>query len=159
MKIYSLFFIAFILPATLMAQTRTGTQTNNSQTKTTAAKPAPTLSNTSDSLKMAVTDIKTSFNTLFGNKRDTIAILIRDIDYDDESLALLKETIKKLKGVRSVEMRYKSASAMLAVSYKGKSTDLWDQLPVDARKAFKLVEAGDNTLTLQHKDVKAVAGQ
>jgi hypothetical protein len=52
-------------------------------------------------------------------------------------------------------MQYKSASALLEVSFKGKATDLWDKLPVEAKASFKLLEAGDNNITLENKNAKA----
>ena len=45
-------------------------------------------------------------------------------------------------------MQYKSANAILEVSYKGKSTELWDQLPEDSKRAFRIVEMNDNNMTL-----------
>jgi len=160
MKIYNLYSIALavLLSATVAAQTKTASQpkkstqpTTASQTKTTSQKP---LTDKSDSLKMAVQDLKTSFNTLFGGKRDTIAIMIANIDYDDANLSLLKENLKKLKGVKAVNMQYKSATAIMQVSFKGKSTDLWDKLPQEAKEPFKLLEADDNNIKLQHKSAK-----
>lgn len=47
-----------------------------------------------------------------------------------------------------MNMQYKSSNAVLEVSYKGSSAELWDQIPADSKKAFKIVEANDNNMTL-----------
>lgn len=108
----------------------------------------------SDSLKMAIANVKNAFDAaskLFISKRDTITIVIPDIDYDNINLLLLKEHIKKVKGVRSVEMNYNSSTAKLEVAFRGKPTDLWDNIHADVRMKFKLIEAGENNITLNHK--------
>lgn len=53
-----------------------------------------------DSLKMAINDAKTSFSTLFKGHKDTTTIMIAEIDYDYPGLTLLKESLKKVKGVK-----------------------------------------------------------
>lgn len=101
---------------------------------------------------MAMNDLKSSFNSLFGNKRDTISIYISNIEYDDNNLVILKDDLKKVKGVKAVNMQYKQSAAMLDISFKGKSAELWDKLPIEARSPFKLVEAGDYNITLLYKN-------
>ncbi|MGZ3850176.1 MAG: hypothetical protein ACXVKI_13625 [Flavisolibacter sp.] len=159
MKMYHLYvaLLATLLSTTALAQTRSAAQTNTTAhtTKAPAEKPAQkTLSQQTDSLKMAMKDMKTSFNSLFGAKRDTIAIAISNIEYDDAGLNLLKENLKKLKGVKSVMMQYKATSALLEVSFKGKASELWDKLPAEARAPFKILEAGEGTLTLENRSAK-----
>lgn len=107
-----------------------------------------------DSLKMALNNIKNafgSFNKLFTAKRDTVTIMISDIEYDNANLAQLKENLKKAKGVKSVTMHYKSSTAIMEISGKGKATDFWDSLPAHTRSAFRLMEAGDYNLILKQK--------
>jgi hypothetical protein len=138
-----LLIICFLVQPLVHGQTRTANQTY---------KPPPkTLSDRSDSLKMAFADVKTSLNSWFKSRRDTISILIQNIEYDDANLVTLKEYLKKSKGVKSVLMQYKSATAIMEVMFKGKSTDLWDELPHESKDPFKLLEANDNSLTLQYK--------
>jgi hypothetical protein len=118
--------------------------------------PKQTMSSASDSLKMALNDAKTSFNTLFKGHRDTTTIMISDIDYEDSNLNVLKESLKKLKGVKAMSMEYKSSTIFLKVPYKGKPTDLWDQLPYPVKTPFKLVEANENNLILKFKNGGAI---
>ncbi|MHB1177324.1 MAG: hypothetical protein ACYCZO_03240 [Daejeonella sp.] len=107
----------------------------------------------SDSLKMAIANVKNAFNAaskLFAAKRDTITIVIPDIDYDNISLLLLREHIKRIKGVRAVAMNYNLSTAKLEIEYKGKPATLWDNIHPDARIKFKLIEAGENNITLKY---------
>jgi hypothetical protein len=113
-----------------------------------------TMSSSADSLKMALADAKNSFNTLFKEHKDTTTIMISDIDYEDSNLTVLKDDLKKLKGVRTVSMQYKSDVVWIKIPYKGKPTELWDHLPTAAKLPFKLVEAGDNNITLKFKNDK-----
>jgi hypothetical protein len=124
------------------------------QTATTQTKQQKTQGNNNDSLKQAVTNLKTSFNTLFGGKKDTITIVVANVDYDDSDLNNLKENLKTMKGAKPVSMQYKSGNATIEVAYKGTSTNLWDNLPVDIRRPFKLMEATDNSLSLKFRNPK-----
>jgi len=154
MKVYTLYFVtAFsILSQFANAQVtqNSSTQSNQAKAQTPSNNQKPvTMSQAADSIKYAVTDFKKSMNTLFhSNKKDTIQIFVSDVEYDDVNLALLKESLKKIKGGKFVNMQYKSSNAVLEVSYKGNSTQLWDEIPGDSKKAFKIVEANDNNLTL-----------
>ncbi len=146
MKIICLFIIQlFIFFFNSSGQTNHGAQEKTAATK-------PSLKNTSDSLKMAVSDAKESFNTIFKGHRDTTAILISNVEYDDSNLQHLKESLKKLKGVKSVSEQYKSSNVVLKIPFKGKPTDLWDELPIPVKAPFKLIEAGDNSISLKFKN-------
>jgi hypothetical protein len=136
------------------AQVTKSTSTQNNQAKTSSQttqtntqKPV-TMSQATDSIKLAVNDFKKSMNSLFGIKIDTIQIFIPDIEYDDTNLSLFKESLKKIKGGKFVTMQYKASNATLEICYKGSSTELWDQIPVDSKKAFRIVEANDSNMTL-----------
>jgi hypothetical protein len=107
----------------------------------------------SDSLKMALTNIKnavTAAQQLFLSKRDTMTIVVPNIDYDNVNLSQLKESIKKVKGVKSVNMHYNASTARLEIAFKGKPTELWDNVPPLIRSRFKLIEALENKIILQH---------
>jgi len=68
---------------------------------------------------------------------------------------MLKESLKKLKGVKGLSMEYKSSTAFLKIPFKGKPTVLWDELDAPAKTPFKLVEAGDNELVLKVKSANS----
>jgi hypothetical protein len=159
MKAYTLYLIAMILLLTQIVNaqaTRTTSTQNNqakgvtpaSQTTSRQNQKPVTMSQATDSIKYAVNDFKKSMNSIFGNKKDTIQIFISAVEYDDANLSLLKESLKKIKGGRFVNMQYRASNAVLEVSFKGNSTQLWDEIPADSKKAFKIVEANDNNLTL-----------
>lgn len=50
-----------------------------------------------------------------------------------------------------LKVKYKSSNMTLKVPFKGKSTDLWDQMPASTRAPFKLVEVGDNYISMKLK--------
>lgn len=149
MKIICLFFPAVLLSSfTSTGQVKQGSQKQTATTK-------PSLKNAADSIKFAVNDAKSSFNTLFKNHKDTDAIMISNVEYEDPNLANLKESLKKIKGVRTVSEEYKSSNVVLKVPFKGKPTDLWDELPASVKEPFRLIEAGDNYISLKFKNDKS----
>jgi hypothetical protein len=142
-------FGIMLLSLQIQAQPRTSAQ-NTKQQK--ISPPKETMTQAADSIKMAINDAKTSFSTLFKGHKDTTTIMISGIDYEDPNLALLKEDLKKVKGVKAVSMEYKSSTALIKVPFKGKPTTLWDEVDASAKSPFKLVEAGENDLVLQVKN-------
>ena len=145
----------FLLATTILFYLNTEAQVQTASQK----KPLPskqTISSASDSLKTAIDDAKSSFNTLFKPHLDTTTIMISNIDYEDSNLNMLKENLKKIKGVKAVSMQYKSSNVVLRVPYKGKPTDLWDKLPSSCKNPFKIVEASDNSILLKFKNDQAL---
>lgn len=107
-----------------------------------------------DSLKQSLANLKTALadvNKLFARKSDSMSIAVADIDYDNAHLSQLREGIKKLKSVRSVLMRYNGTTATMEITYKGKPTDVWDNLPATTKSAFKIVELGDKNIKLNYR--------
>ncbi len=107
-----------------------------------------------DSLKQSFANLKTALadvNKLFARKSDSMSIAVADIDYDNAHLSQLREGIKKLKSVRSVLMRYNGTTATMEITYKGKPTDVWDNLPATTKSAFKIVELGDKNIKLNYR--------
>ena len=107
-----------------------------------------------DSLKQSLANLKTAIadvNKIFARKSDSMSIVIADIDYDNAHLTQLKEGLNKLKSVRSVIMRYSGTTATMLVFYKGKLTDVWDNLPATTRAAFKIAELGDKNIKLNYR--------
>ena len=145
----------FLLATTILFYLNTEAQVQTASQK----KPLPpkqTISSASDSLKTAIDDAKSSFNTLFKSHLDTTTIMISNIDYEDSNLNMLKENLKKIKGVKAVSMQYKSSNVVLRVPYKGKPTDLWDKLPSSCKNPFKIVESSDNSILLKFKNDQAL---
>ncbi len=108
-----------------------------------------------DTLKQSLAKLKTAWadvNKLFVRKSDSMTIIIADIDYDNNHLTQLKEGIKKLKNVRSLVMRYSGTTATMEIMYKGKPTELWDNLPATTKSSFKISELGDKNIILNYKN-------
>jgi hypothetical protein len=154
MKIICLFFpVALLSSFTSTSQSRHNPKQQTAQASKTGeiATAKPSMKSAADSIKWAISDAKSSFNTLFKSHKDTAAIAISNVEYEDSNLANLKECLKKLKGVKSISEEYKSSNAVLKIPYKGKPTDLWDQLPASVKAPFRLIEAGDNFISLKFK--------
>ncbi|HXR83303.1 MAG TPA: hypothetical protein VN722_03260 [Hanamia sp.] len=151
-----IYLISFLIA--VFFSTNTGAQVRPVSQKTAkqASGPAleknakPTMSSTADSLKMAMSDAKTSFNTLFKGHKDTTTIRISGIEYGDPNLSVLKDALKNMKGIKSVSTEFHSNTITLKVPFKGKPTDLWDQLPSNSKMPFKLIDATDNNITLKY---------
>lgn len=107
-----------------------------------------------DSLKQSLAKLKSALadvNKIFARKSDSMTIIIADIDYDNNHLTQLKDGLKKLKNVRSVVMRYSGTTATLDIIYKGKSTDLWDNILPVTKSYFKISELSDKNIILNYK--------
>ncbi len=142
MKYLSFFIIAGLINISAFAQ------------EDGAAPPPTPVMSKSDSLNMMLTKAKAAFTNiskLLVAKRDTMTIMIPEIDYDNSSLIELKESLKKMRGVKSVVMHYNVSTATIEVACKGKLTDVWDNVSPDVKTKFKLMEAGDNNITLKYK--------
>ena len=107
-----------------------------------------------DSLKQSFANLKNALvnvNKFFARNSDTMSIVVVDIDYDNSYLTQLKDGIKKLKNVRSVVMRYGGTTATMEIIYKGKPTDVWDNLAAAVKSAFKIAELGDKNIKLNYR--------
>ncbi len=142
-KSFLIFFVILFFVVNVFAQTKSSGQTAKN-TNTTTSKSSKGDTSLSQSLK--------DFKNLFEKKKQPgIVISVTGIEYEDDNLTLLKENIKKIKGVKSVSTIYKSGTAKLEIEYKGKPTDLWDELPKDSRALFKMVDAADSTMSVEYK--------
>ncbi len=150
-----LFEIIMCFSTNLEAQVNSATQKQVNSATQKKTVQTHTLSNTSDSVKTALNDAKTSFNTLFKGHKDTTLIQISNIEYEDPNLTNLKECLKKLKGVKTVSMQYSASNVILKIPFRGKPTDLWDELPAPSKAPFKLIEASDNEIMLKFKNDNA----
>lgn len=107
-----------------------------------------------DSLKQSLAKLKTALadvNKMFARKGDSMTIEVAGVEYDNSHLTQLKDGIKKLKSVRSLVMRYSGTTATMEIIFKGKATDLWDNLPATTKSSFKISELGDKNIKLDYK--------
>ena len=134
---------------------------NNSMTKTandvnaTGSAVNSTADATVNSAK-SIVNAKNAIGSLFKSKKSSnqIVIAIAGIEFEDENLTVLKDGISKAKGVKSASAEYKSGTATIEISYKGKPSELWQDVSKDAKKSFKLVEMGDDNIILEYRNSK-----
>ncbi|MBE7172645.1 MAG: hypothetical protein INR73_18845 [Williamsia sp.] len=79
----------------------------------------------------------------------TIMISITGADY--ASLKKLKESLKAVAGVQSVDMNYKPAGSSLSVTADKKADDLWDGLSDDIAAHYSIVSMNANTINIAYK--------
>ena len=152
LRLSILFAILFATCLSMQSNAQTGTAQSTATTKTTTGQKPASQGNSIDSLKTAFNNIK----SLFGKKKggDTITIMVSGIEYEDTSLALLKDNLRSTKGVKNVSMNYKSGNAIFDIVFKGKPSDLWDAQSGSIKQSFKLQEAGDKNLVLAYRAKK-----
>ncbi len=80
---------------------------------------------------------------------NTIMISITGADY--VSLKKLKESLKAVAGVQSVDMNYKSAGSSLSITGDKKADDLWDGLSDDIASHYNIVSMNGNTINIAYK--------
>jgi hypothetical protein len=146
------FLIALLLSTNTGAQVRPASQKAANQSGGPSSQKAskPTMTQAADSLKMAMNDAKNSFNTLFKGHKDTTTISISNIEYGDPNLSVLKDELKKIKGIKEVSTQFQSNTITLKVPFKGNPTDLWDKLPSNSKAPFKVIEATNNNMVLEY---------
>jgi len=85
-----------------------------------------------------------------GTKKQ-VSIAVAGIDYDDAGFTKLKEGIKNNKKVQDVTQSFSQNTAHLSLTYTGDATALWDELPADLKKPFKITTIESNRIELQLK--------
>ena len=124
------------------------------------------IKNANSAVKGTVADSKETFNelkgtieSLFGsgagkNGKSVISIHIPSVDYDNENLNQMYGQLVKVKGVKKPSKNFKNGSVSIQASYKNGADDLWQSIPFEARKGFKLLEISDDTILLKLKNTE-----
>ena len=123
-----------------------------------------TINTTNESIKATVetsketyTGVKETFQSIFGSgggkgkKKKGITIEIPNVDYDDEAVGHLYEALQNAKGIKKLDKSFKSGNILVFANYKKGTDALWQQVPKEVRKQFKLVEINDQGILLQRK--------
>lgn len=99
-----------------------------------------------DVAKTTATDSTTLAKQAAAN---TIMISITGADY--ASLKKLKENLKAVAGVQSVDMNYNSGGSSLSINYNKKADDLWDGLSDDIATHYNIISMNGNTINVAYK--------
>ncbi len=78
-------------------------------------------------------------------------ISVAGIEYDDVGFTKLKESIRNNKKVQDVKQSFSQNTARLSLTYPGDATALWDEIPSDVKKPFKITTIESNRIDLQLK--------
>jgi outer membrane usher protein FimD/PapC len=84
--------------------------------------------------------------------RTPVNISIAGVEYDDASFIKLKEAIKNNKKVQDLKQTFSDNTARISLSYTGDATELWDEIPVALKQAFKVTSIETNGFDLQLKN-------
>lgn len=91
---------------------------------------------------------------LYG-QNSAINISVAGIEYDDASFTGLKEKIKTNKKVHDLKQSFSQNTAKLTLTYAGDATALWDELPGEIKKPFKIIIIDAGNINLQAKNSSA----
>ena len=80
---------------------------------------------------------------------NTIIISIAGADYT--SLKKLKDSLKAVTGVQSVEMNYNSAGSSLSIASDKKADDLWDVLSDNIATHYNIISMNANAINVAYK--------
>lgn len=104
-----------------------------------------------DTLKQGLRNIGNVFK-----KAGTVRVIIYNINDNNNDLLLLQKNIQQAINVKKVEAMSEQNITALKISYKGKATDLWNTLSVNAKQAFNLNEINDTLVNLDYKYANVV---
>ena len=99
-----------------------------------------------DSLKQSVKAVGNLFK-----KAAKINIKISDINNNDQNLAMFLSNLQRVPGVMNTKQGFEAIDAIIAVSYKGKSSDLWEAIPQSSKQVFTPVMINDSLIDLSYK--------
>jgi len=85
-----------------------------------------------------------------------LRISVSDIEYDDASFTKLKLNIKSNKKVQDFKQSFSQNTGTLTLAYAGDATALWDEIPADLKKPFKITTIESNRIDLQAKNSAVV---
>jgi len=97
-----------------------------------------------------IAQAKPQTTTSQGNE---ITISISGIEYDDADFAAFKENLKANQHVKNVKSSYAQGTARISCTYNGSADELWDEVPVKIKQAFKVTAVDKNTINLASKNV------
>lgn len=79
------------------------------------------------------------------------AIIISITGADYPSLKKLKESLKAVAGVQSVDMNYNSTGSSLSIATAKKADDLWDGVPDDIAAHYNIISMNGNAINVSYK--------
>lgn len=112
-----------------------------------------TIKNTVQDTKSTVNDLKETIGSIFPRKnkdklKRVITIQITQITYGNLHLNNLYNYISKSKGVKKPSKKFENGTALINVNYKKSADDLWQNVPENLRKSFKIVKMNENNIFL-----------
>ncbi len=123
-----------------------------------------TTANTNAAIKSTIVNTKETIDavgSLFGSGKKKkvktkggVTITIQQIDYDNEHLTQLYNHISKYKGVKKPAKTFSNGQASINVIYKESADALWQGVPKKFRKAFKMLQMDNQSISLQFAGIQ-----
>ncbi len=80
-----------------------------------------------------------------------VNLSISDMEYEDDNLELLCNSLKSIPGVTEINKNYKNNTVGIGIKSKLTALSIWDAVPKNIRKLFKMIESNDNAMLLKYK--------
>ncbi len=162
MKNIQFFLVILILfsQLELFSQTRNEQKPKENKVTKEVNKANQTVKNTNESVKNTITtsketigELKETFGILFPKKnknkaKGIVSIQITQVEYDNVDLNKLYKFISNTKGVKKPSKSFENNHVLITVNYKKSIDNLWQSVPENIRKAFKVVKISENNLFL-----------
>jgi hypothetical protein len=81
----------------------------------------------------------------------TITIMVKDIEYEDASLAELRKAVMGNMKASQVNAGFAAGVAKISLRYQGSATELWDELPQSTKQNFKVTAIDNSHIELKLK--------
>ncbi|HEY0580304.1 MAG TPA: hypothetical protein VGC75_06325 [Candidatus Nitrosocosmicus sp.] len=105
-----------------------------------------------DTVKQGIRNIGNVFK-----KAGTVRFTINNIDNTNNDLLLLKNNIQQTINVKKIEDSFEQNTATFKILYKGKASDLWNNLSANTKQAFTLNQMNDSIVSLNYRYAKTTA--
>jgi hypothetical protein len=107
-----------------------------------------------DSLKQSIRNLGNLFK-----KAGTVMITVNGIAGNDNNLIALIQNVQRTTGVKKIKNSYQQNMALLDVSYKGKASDLWQNVPQSSKQMFSVISMNDTLINLNYKYASTASAQ
>lgn len=117
-----------------------------------------TTKETVQTTKETVADLKETVGMIFPKKnktnktKDIVLIHIGQIEYGNENLNALYKAITKTKGIKDPSKTFNNSTAEISATYKKSAEDLWQSIPENVRKSFKIKSISESNISITLKE-------
>jgi flagellum-specific peptidoglycan hydrolase FlgJ len=127
---------------------------NKSEIAKTSDKVKQTSNETKDAVQTTKETLK-DIGSIFKSKKDktkqTVLIVVNNIEYGNTNLNVLQKSVKTSKSVKNITKKYQNNTATFLVEYKKSADELWQTLPEKVVNNFKIIAIEENSISIALK--------